>query len=220
MTKRGSHIVFRTRLRQGFCDLIRWHPRGERVSGDAFRPELGKSIFGGVAERATNADLVAPDWNLDFHVFEGRLSHLCQNVWRRDQVGTSPPKGPLLPPLVNIFSPNLMFSTFQIKPCIRLFLHMQLPTLPPAPGRYDSTCGTFSSEVSSKRKPADGATQAQRGCCPKLLTRQSPALWDKGLRSFAETRECRRLLSSGRGKRKTCGLFWHADKRGERGELV
>lgn len=69
------------------------------------------------------------------------------------------PKGPPVPPLVNIFSPNLMFSTFQIKPCIRLFLHLQLPTPPPAPGRYDSTRGTFSSEVSSKRKPAGAATR-------------------------------------------------------------
>lgn len=113
------------------------------------------------------------------------------------------------------------WQTFSVKPCIQLFLHLQLPTLPPAPGRYDSTRRTFSKRgFPPKRKPAGGAMQAQRGCCPKLLTRQSPALWDKGLRSFAETRECRRLLSSGRGKRKTCGLFWHADKREERGELV
>lgn len=115
------------------------------------------------------------------------------------------PKGPLLPPLVNMFSPNLMFSTFQIKPCIRLFLHRQLPTLPPAPGRYDSTRGTFSSEFSSQRKPAGGATGT--GTARLLPKVADSALWDKGLRSFAETRECRRLLSSGRGKRKTCGLF-------------
>lgn len=37
---------------------------GGHVSDDAFSPELGKSIFGGVAERTINADSVAPDWNL------------------------------------------------------------------------------------------------------------------------------------------------------------
>lgn len=143
-----------------------------------------------------------------FCVYKLRRCSIMRH-WRPFTVSLrlSSQKGPLLPPLVNIFSPNLMFSTFRIKPCIRLFLHLQLPTLPPAPGRHDLIRGTFSSKVSSKRKPAGGATQAQRSCCPKLLTRQSPALWDKGSRSFAETRECCRLLSSGRRKRKTCDLF-------------
>lgn len=91
LTKRGSHVD-PTQLCQGFCDLIRWRPRGWgtrfwwRIHSRARKIHLWRC-----SRTHYKCRLGGPRLEFDLHVFEGRLSHLCQNVWRRHQVSNSSP---------------------------------------------------------------------------------------------------------------------------------